>query len=86
MAVAAAAAAAGDASAAAPATPARISSIAVNKHWLAVGCSGRPDVSFYQRYTAGSKQQQEDCQLRPLGSVQVSSVGRWSVEQCECAE
>jgi hypothetical protein len=48
----------------------------VNKQWLAVACSNRPNLSFYQRCSSSRSMQQVE-QLQPLGSAQVSSVGEY---------
>lgn len=52
-----------------------ISSIAVNKHWLAVACQISPDVLFFQRCTSSSSAQRGGHFLQLLGRIRVSSVG-----------
>jgi hypothetical protein len=51
-----------------------IGSLAVNKHWLTVACSGCPDLCFYQRHSSSS-QGQLGGPLACLGTVRVSSIG-----------
>lgn len=65
-----------DGAAGASANDISISSLAVNKHWLAVACSGCPDLCFYQRHSSSS-QGQLGGPLACLGTVRVSSIGEW---------